>query len=78
MEMNLECHLKWFCTTSNIEGLGKKKTQKFTGYIAESTYPKPLILSLCHNCFLQSYVLMALVRRQLTSCIPTCLIESKE
>ena len=27
--------------------------------------------------FLQSYVLVALVRRQLTSCIPTCLIESK-
>ena len=29
-------------------------------------------------CFLQRYVLMALMRRQLTSCIPTCLVESKE
>ena len=30
------------------------------------------------TCFLPSYGLMALVRRQLTSCIPTCLVESKE
>ena len=29
-------------------------------------------------CFLQSYVLMALVRRQLTSCIPTCSGRNKE
>ena len=29
-------------------------------------------------CFLQNYMLMALVRRGLTSCIPTCLVESKE
>ena len=41
------------------------------------TYPKPLIPYVI-ICFLQSYVLMALVRRQLTSCIPTCLVESKE
>ena len=41
------------------------------------TYPKPLIPYVI-ICFLQSYVLVALVRRQLTSCIPTCLVESKE
>ena len=30
------------------------------------------------NLLLAKLVLMALVRRQLTSCIPTCLVESKE
>ena len=42
----------------------------------QSTYPKPLIPYVI-ICFLQSYLLMALVRRQLTSCIPTCLVENK-
>ena len=43
----------------------------------QSTYLKPLIPYVI-TCFLQSYVLMVLVRRRLTSCIPTCLVASKE
>ena len=51
-------------------------SKKVTGSIAIDV--SKAFDSICHNCFLQSYVLMALVRRQLTSCIPTCLVESKE
>ena len=62
-----------FCEAKNaiISGVSKK----VTGSIAIDL--KPLIPYVI-ICFLPSYVLMALVRRQLTSCIRTCLVKSKE
>ena len=51
-------------------------SKKVTGSIAVDL--SKVFDSICQICFSQSYVLMALVRRQLISCIPTCLVESKE
>ena len=53
-------------------------SKKVTGSIAIDLSKAKAFDSICHNLLLAKLRAYGVVRRQLTSCIPTCLVESKE
>ena len=63
-----------FCEAKNAIICGVSK--KVTGSIAIDL--SKAFDSICHNLLLAKLRTYGLVRRQLTSCIRTCLVESKE